>query len=48
MDCLEGMELLEDDIVDVIVTSPPCDIGVHQSRRHDDMPRRTQLLWIGG
>jgi site-specific DNA-methyltransferase (adenine-specific) len=45
-DCLEGMSLLEDGCIDVIVTSPPYNIGVRYSRHDDDMPREAYLDWI--
>jgi hypothetical protein len=46
MDCLEGMEFLEDGCVDVIVTSPPYNIVVSYSHHRDDMPREIYLDWI--
>ncbi len=46
MDCLEGMAMLPDKSVDVIVTSPPYNIGKDYSRYHDRRPRREYLTWM--
>ena len=40
MDCLEGMRRLEDGTVEVIVTSPPYNIGVSFSHCIDEIPFR--------
>ncbi len=43
-DCLEGMkEHLEDGSVDVVVTSPPYNIGVSYTAYHDRRPREEYL-----
>ena len=36
MDCLEGMKMLEDNSVDLIVTSPPYNIGIDYGGYDDD------------
>jgi len=47
MDCLEGMkELIEDKEVDVIVTSPPYNIGIQYNRYDDTIPREQYLDWM--
>jgi DNA modification methylase len=35
MDCIEGMKQLDDDSIDLIVTSPPYNIGVHYNSYDD-------------
>nr|WP_202795686.1 site-specific DNA-methyltransferase [Pyrococcus yayanosii] len=47
MDCLKGMrELLEDKEVDVVVTSPPYNIGIKYNKYKDNIPREKYLKWI--
>ncbi|MEM1949428.1 MAG: site-specific DNA-methyltransferase [Nitrososphaerota archaeon] len=47
MDCLEGMRsLLKAGEVDVIVTSPPYNIGVKYNRYDDTVPREKYLDWM--
>ncbi len=47
MDCLEGMrKLLESEEVDVIVTSPPYNIGVKYNKYDDTIPREKYLDWM--
>ena len=47
MDCLEGMrKLLDDESIDVVVTSPPYNIGVKYRKYRDDLPRERYLNWI--
>ena len=46
MDCLEGMKLLEDKSVDIVVTSPPYNIGVKYNRYSDNLDRERYLEWI--
>jgi site-specific DNA-methyltransferase (adenine-specific) len=46
-DCLLGMErLLEPKSVDVIVTSPPYNIGINYGKYDDRIPRTEYLGWI--
>jgi site-specific DNA-methyltransferase (adenine-specific) len=47
MDCMEGMGLLPDRSVDVIVTSPPYNIGKEYTAYDDRRPRREYLTWMG-
>lgn len=47
MDCIEGMKhIFEDKEVDVIVTSPPYNIGVKYNRYNDTISRERYLDWI--
>lgn len=46
-DCLAGLnENLEEKSVDVVVTSPPYNIGINYSRYRDSLPREEYLAWI--
>lgn len=46
MDCLDGMRLLEEKSIDVIVTSPPYNIGIPYSSYDDNLPPQKYLEWI--
>ena len=46
-DCLEGMAFLPDGCVDVIITSPPYNIGKEYKAYNDNRPRREFLSWLG-
>jgi len=47
-DCVDGMgRHLPDAVVDVIVTSPPYNIGVRYNTHKDDMPFDQYLDWMG-
>jgi len=47
MDCLKGMrELLDDKEVDVVVTSPPYNLGIEYNTYNDNLPREKYLKWI--
>src|SRR5512141_1631584 len=46
-DCFAGMRrILEPGSVDVIVTSPPYNIGVRYGRYNDGIPREDYLKWM--
>lgn len=46
-DCLSGMRKhLQPEEVDVVVTSPPYNIGVRYNKHDDNMPREQYLDWI--
>ena len=46
-DCVEGMrELLEPESIDVVVTSPPYNLGITYGSYDDTVPRREYLNWI--
>ncbi len=46
MDCLKGIPLLQDASVDVIVTSPPYNIGKQYRSYNDVRPRDEYLRWM--
>ena len=46
MDCLAGMRLLDPKSVDVIVTSPPYNIGILYNTYSDKQPEEQYLNWI--
>ncbi len=47
-DCLEGMtRYLEKESVDVVVTSPPYNIGLAYQQYDDKIPRQEYLAWLG-
>ncbi len=46
-DCIEGMGELRPRSVDVVVTSPPYNIGVRYSKYRDSLPREEYLAWVG-
>lgn len=47
MDCLEGMKgLVDSETVDVIVTSPPYNLGVKYQKYDDTVPRDQYLDWL--
>jgi site-specific DNA-methyltransferase (adenine-specific) len=47
MDCLEGLRELGRGSVDVVVTSPPYNIGVRYRSYHDRRSREEYLGWMG-
>ena len=44
-DCLEGMRELPDESVDIVVTSPPYNLGIAYSKYKDDTAREEYLNW---
>lgn len=47
-DCFTGMKkYIEKKCVDIIVTSPPYNIGVDYNRYNDNIPREEYLNWLG-
>jgi len=46
MDCLEGMQQMEDKSIDVVVTSPPYNIGKKYNGYNDERPRNEYLDWM--
>ena len=46
IDCLAGMGMLDCGMVDVIVTSPPYNIGIDYSKYEDSLPRENYLDWM--
>lgn len=47
-DCVKGMSRLADESVDVVVTSPPYNLGISYSKYSDRQDRRSYLGWCGG
>jgi site-specific DNA-methyltransferase (adenine-specific) len=47
IDCIEGMKRLSDASIDIIVTSPPYNIGKPYTIHHDSLPRAEYLSWMG-
>lgn len=46
MDCLDGMKLLDPKSIDVVVTSPPYNIGIPYHTYSDKKPEELYLNWI--
>jgi site-specific DNA-methyltransferase (adenine-specific) len=46
MDCLEGMKHIEEKSIDMIVTSPPYNIGKKYNGYDDERPRSEYLNWM--
>lgn len=46
MDCIEGMKKLEKNSIDLIVTSPPYNIGIKYNSHKDDLPFSEYLDWM--
>lgn len=46
-DCLAHLRSMPDESVDVIVTSPPYNIGIQYSAYDDRQPRDAYLAWLG-
>jgi len=46
MDCLEGMKLIKQNSIDIIVTSPPYNIGKKYNGYNDERPRDEYLEWM--
>ena len=45
-DCIEKLKELDDKSIDLIVTSPPYNIGIKYSKYEDKKPREQYLEWI--
>ncbi|WP_191569595.1 DNA-methyltransferase [Paracoccus yeei] len=45
-DCLASLRLMPTDSVDVVVTSPPYNIGIRYGSYDDRLPRETYLAWL--
>ncbi len=49
IDCIKGMnEILDKNSIDIIVTSPPYNIGVNYNSHNDNMKFEDYLEWMGG
>lgn len=44
-DCVEGLKQLDDSSIDLIVTSPPYNVGIDYDTWKDEMPWETYLNW---
>jgi len=44
-DCIEGMRFLDEESVDVVVTSPPYNLGIKYGAYKDDQQREAHLAW---
>ena len=47
IDCIEGMKTLDPQSIDIIVTSPPYNIGIEYNSYSDEKPRDEYLKWMG-
>lgn len=45
LDCLEGFKLVEDSSIDLIVTSPPYNLGIQYDSWNDNLPWNEYLKW---
>ena len=45
-DCLENLKKIEDKSIDLVVTSPPYNIGLKYHKYEDKKPREQYLEWI--
>lgn len=45
-DCLNGMDLYSDKYFDIIVTSPPYNLGIAYSKYDDSIPRKKYMSWF--
>lgn len=45
MDCVEGLKLIDDESIDLIVTSPPYNIGIDYDSYTDYLPWKDYLSW---
>lgn len=46
MDILEGLRSLEDSSVDLIVTSPPYNVGIEYDSWNDNLPNHLYFRWV--
>jgi len=46
IDCLQGLSLLPDESIDLIITSPPYNIGINYNSYLDNIPRDDYLDWM--
>lgn len=44
-DCIEGMQSFHDETIDIVVTSPPYNLGIKYSSYKDDQKREAYLAW---
>ena len=46
-DCIQGMSRLRHESVDLVVTSPPYNLGIHYGKFSDTQDRESYLNWCG-
>src|ERR1700746_3308525 len=46
-DCIKGMSRLADESVDLVVTSPPYNLGIRYRKYSDRQDRQSYLNWCG-
>lgn len=46
IDCIEGMKLLEKETIDIVVTSPPYNIGLNYKSYKDNLEKTEYLEWF--
>ena len=46
INCVEGMSYMKSGSVDVIITSPPYNLGIEYGQYYDNKPRESYLDWI--
>jgi site-specific DNA-methyltransferase (adenine-specific) len=46
-DCIKGMSRLVDESIDLVVTSPPYNLGIRYGKYSDRQERKSYLLWCG-
>ena len=46
IDCIKGMKRIDEKLVDIIVTSPPYNIGVKYGKHNDNLPFTEYLDWM--
>src|SRR5260370_21860692 len=47
-DCIAGMSRLAEESVDLVVTSPPYNLGISYGKYSDRQDRRAYFGWFGG
>ena len=45
MDCVEGLKKIDDNSIDLIVTSPPYNVGIDYDTWQDNMHWKDYLAW---
>ena len=45
-DCIAGMQHLDDECVDAIVTSPPYNLNIKYNKYNDKKPRDKYISWM--
>jgi len=46
MDCIDGMKLVDDNSIDLIITSPPYNAGIQYDSWNDNMSWQDYLKWV--